>query len=66
MTTLCRKCGKLNGMTDREEVFCDCPRVPQTMVNDIYQAVLNNGTVNDGVDYIGVAVDLVKKGYKKS
>jgi hypothetical protein len=36
------------------------------MVNDIYQAVLNNGTKNDSTDWIGVAVDLVKKGYKKS
>ena len=67
MTTLCTKCGGFNGFrADREGVFCDCPCVPQTMVNDIYQAVLNNGTKNDSTDWVGVTVDLVKKGYKKS
>jgi hypothetical protein len=66
MITQCPKCGGFNGEDQSKDVHCDCPIVPQTMVNDIYQAVLNNGTANDSTDWIGVAVDLVKKGYKKS
>src|SRR5208337_2311216 len=55
------KCGGINGEVDGSPLHCDCPAVPMTIVNDIYQAVLNNGTTNDSTDWIGVTVDLVKK-----
>jgi len=62
----CSKCGGNFGIVGRQVFQCDCPAVPAVMVQELEEAVRNNGTVNDSTNWAGVVLDLYKKGWRKS